>query len=173
MPIKPTNFTCLGHEGQPLETIIHKFWECPRAKVTWPWVLSFVCRLKFSTNVDKLQKGLEMEHCFFNKQIVEENSTIQPNLDIIQGCNKYGIFCLKRNDIIFNRRRYYDAQLAKSIWRGHQDYGGGLNGNTLLKRLGECLVWSQTGQTIDRAMVPTPLNLCQGRQDCTVTFFTS
>jgi len=51
---KTTNLTYLGHEGQPFETIIHKFWECPRAKVTWPWVLSFVYRLKFSTNVDKL-----------------------------------------------------------------------------------------------------------------------
>jgi hypothetical protein len=51
---KTTNLTYLGHEGQPLETIIHKFWECPRAKVTWLWVLSFVYRLKFSTNVDKL-----------------------------------------------------------------------------------------------------------------------
>jgi hypothetical protein len=80
---KTTNLTYLGHEGQPLKTIIHMCWECPRAKVAWPWVLSFVYRLKFSTNVDKLYKGLEMEHCFFNKQIVEENSTIQPILDII------------------------------------------------------------------------------------------
>ncbi len=58
---------CISCKLNTLETILHKFWECESGCETWTWVLTFLHKLQYPSHVVRQWKGLQMEHCLFNK----------------------------------------------------------------------------------------------------------
>ncbi len=67
------------------ETLMHKFYDCPRAKMAWTWAASIIYILKNPPHMDGNMKRLGVRQCLFNKKIFCRPKGVYASLVPIEG----------------------------------------------------------------------------------------
>jgi hypothetical protein len=62
---------------EALESMIHRFWDCPKAKVAWEWAFATHKFHTPSQNEEK-RKAFNIKQCLFTKKL--RNNYIEPFL---------------------------------------------------------------------------------------------
>jgi hypothetical protein len=65
---KDIDVSCPMWDLEIPETLIHKFYDCPRAKMAWTWAATIIYRLKHPPHMDGNMKKLGVRQCLFNKK---------------------------------------------------------------------------------------------------------
>jgi hypothetical protein len=105
-----------------MESVLHRFWECPFAKISWDWAIHILNALVARNGEYGPWRPLTWKQGIFSDRIPRRFDNIQKIWMAIQGTVVW-MLSMERNDAIFNDIKWSSSKLRQKNWLDILDYG--------------------------------------------------
>jgi hypothetical protein len=102
------------------ETMIHRFWDCLKAKATWEWAFTTIHSLLYQAQRRGRKKAFDVSQCLFTKKLHKAYMQFSCIWMLGKGLVLWATW-LGRNDKIFDNVKWcttWCTKLGCTIWEG-------------------------------------------------------
>ncbi len=104
------------------ETMVPRFWDCPKAKAAWEWAFTIIHNLSNPLQKRGRKKGFDAKQFLFTKKLPKAYRQFSYIWTLVRSLVLWAIQ-LDMNDKIFNNVQWSDGKLGCTNWEGLIDCG--------------------------------------------------